>query len=113
MFDQDLFFELNFAIIEYGDDCMILIELRSEDDEPLFVQAREGENLLRALKRAGVALWAPCGGEGSCGRCRVKLISGTLESLPSFYISDEDYREGWRLACLSRLTENVILYIEG
>ena len=32
---------------------------------------REGETLLDALRAAGVAMSAPCGGNGSCGQCRV------------------------------------------
>lgn len=89
-----------------------MIEFRYEDEVPVCVQAQSGENLLRVAKRGGVALWAPCGGEGSCGRCRVRLISGTLASLPSFYIADEDYREGVRLACLSRVSGDAVLQIE-
>ena len=32
---------------------------------------REGETLLDALRAAGVPISAPCGGNGSCGQCRV------------------------------------------
>ena len=34
------------------------------------------ENLAEYLTRKGVALDMRCGGEGRCGRCRVKLVSG-------------------------------------
>lgn len=37
--------------------------------------ARRGENLLSLLRRAGLAPDAPCGGSGSCGKCRV-LVDG-------------------------------------
>ena len=32
---------------------------------------REGDTLLDALRAAGVSVSAPCGGNGSCGQCRV------------------------------------------
>ena len=37
----------------------------------LQLETREGETLLEALRRAGVAVTAPCGGNGTCGKCGV------------------------------------------
>ncbi len=41
------------------------------------ISAVEGETLLSALSRAGFAVHSPCGGNGTCGKCRVKA-SGAL-----------------------------------
>jgi len=38
------------------------------------VPARGGENLLDLATAAGVVVAAPCGGQGRCGRCRVRLL---------------------------------------
>lgn len=39
------------------------------------VEAREGESILSALQRAGLtAPEAPCGGNGTCGKCRVTVL---------------------------------------
>ena len=35
--------------------------------------AAEGENLLEALRREGIFVDAPCGGNGQCGKCRVMI----------------------------------------
>ena len=35
--------------------------------------AAPGESLLTALQRAGVAVTAPCGGQGNCGKCTVGI----------------------------------------
>ena len=43
------------------------------------VEAADGENLLSALRRAGLAVDAPCGGEGRCGKCHV-TVEGQLVS---------------------------------
>ena len=39
------------------------------------VPAEAGENLLRLLQRAGCPISAPCGGNGTCGKCKV-LVNG-------------------------------------
>lgn len=82
---------------------MFLITFRCEDEPDALVSAAAGENLLKVARRAGTAVNAPCSGNGSCGKCLVQLVEGYLDSPKSFYISDTDYAEGWRLACLSRV----------
>ena len=82
---------------------MFLITFRCEDEPDALVSAAAGENLLKVARRVGIAVNAPCSGNGSCGKCLVQLVEGHLDSPKSFYISDEDYAEGWRLACLSRV----------
>ena len=37
------------------------------------IEAQPGENLLAVLRREGLAMDAPCGGQGKCGKCRVTL----------------------------------------
>lgn len=82
---------------------MFLITFRCEDEPDALVSAAAGENLLKVARQAGIAVNAPCSGNGSCGKCLVQLVEGHLDSPKSFYISDTDYAEGWRLACLSRV----------
>ena len=41
-------------------------------------EAREGERLAEALRRFGFAVPLPCGGRGSCGKCRV-TVDGRAE----------------------------------
>ena len=82
---------------------MFLITFRCEDEPDALVSAAAGENLLKVARRAGIAVNAPCSGNGSCGKCLVQLAEGHLDSPKFFYISDTDYAEGWRLACLSRV----------
>ncbi|HIS40731.1 MAG TPA: DUF4445 domain-containing protein [Candidatus Aphodovivens avistercoris] len=38
------------------------------------VEARAGETLLDALRRAGAPVEAPCGGQGTCGKCAVDVL---------------------------------------
>lgn len=39
--------------------------------------AQEGQNLLDLLRSHGFPISAPCGGKGSCGKCRVTLADGS------------------------------------
>jgi uncharacterized 2Fe-2S/4Fe-4S cluster protein (DUF4445 family) len=39
------------------------------------IQAQEGENLLQVLRSNGFPVYSPCGGNGTCGKCKV-LIKG-------------------------------------
>ena len=58
------------------------------------MHALEGDNLLEAARRANVAIDAPCSGNGACGKCKVRLVSGELDSPRTRHISEEEYAEG-------------------
>ena len=75
------------------------------------LHASKGDNLLAAAQRANVAIDAPCSGNGACGKCRVKLLSGALDSPQTRHISDEEYAQGWRLSCVSRLVSDVTVEV--
>lgn len=48
------------------------------------LEAAPGETLLSVLQRAGVPVSAPCGGQGRCGKCRVRLLqNGESRELPA------------------------------
>ncbi|MFQ6804483.1 MAG: corrinoid activation/regeneration protein AcsV [Lachnospiraceae bacterium] len=86
---------------------MVKVTFRFENGEAVEAFATSGEDLLEVARMANVAIDAPCSGNGSCGKCRVKLLGGKLESVQTRHISDEEYAEGWRLACCSKVTEDV------
>ena len=75
------------------------------------IHATEGENLLEIARRANVAIDAPCSGNGACGKCKVKLVSGELDSLKTRHISDEEYASGWRLSCVSKVVADVVVEV--
>jgi len=75
------------------------------------VEVPEGENLLRAALLAGVHINASCGGEGVCGKCKVLLESGELESTRSGLLSDEEFDLGYRQACQSFVRGDVVIRI--
>ena len=79
--------------------------------KPVIVDAAPNTSLLDVAKAANVAIDAPCNGNGSCGKCRVKILEGTVDSTPTHHISEEDYAAGWRLSCASKPTSDVIVQV--
>ncbi len=82
-----------------------------EGGSPVSVECNRGDNLLEIARRANVAIDAPCGGNGSCGKCRVQLVEGELESMKSRHISDEEYAAGWRLSCCSKVVGDATVMV--
>ena len=70
-----------------------------------------GESLLRAALEAGVHINASCGGEGVCGKCRVLVEEGEVSEGLSERLSREDIEKGYRLACLTKISEDVTIRI--
>ena len=66
---------------------------------------------MELARRANVAIDAPCSGNGSCGKCRVKLIAGELESIPSRHITDEEFEAGWRLSCNCKVVGDCTVFV--
>ena len=75
------------------------------------IACQAGDNLLELARRANVAIDAPCSGNGSCGKCRVKLISGQVETFPSRHISEEEYEAGWRLSCNCKVLTDCVVFV--
>ncbi len=74
-------------------------------------ECNAGDNLLELARRSNVAIDAPCSGNGSCGKCRVKLVEGQLESLKSRHISEEEWEAGWRLSCNSKVMSDCTIFV--
>jgi len=62
-------------------------------------------NVLEAAGRAGVIINTPCGGQGTCGRCRVQMTAGACPPTETEreQLSEEELDAGWRLACQTRI----------
>ena len=59
---------------------MYKVTFKFESGEDVIAFAALGENLLEVARKTNVAIDAPCSGNGSCGKCRVKVVSGELQS---------------------------------
>ena len=87
------------------------VTFQIEGGSPVQIECNAGDNLLELARRANVAIDAPCSGNGSCGKCRVKLIEGALETIQSRHITDEEYEAGWRLSCNSKVLGDCTVFV--
>lgn len=88
-------------------ELQLVIKTENETSESkLFFKS--GESLLLLCQKAGIPVAANCGGKGICGKCRVRFLKGA--PLPTAqercFFSPDELRQGYRLACLSRLYTN-------
>ena len=87
------------------------VTFQIEGANPVSIECNAGDNLLELARRANVAIDAPCSGNGSCGKCRVKLIEGELETFKSRHITDEEYEAGWRLSCNCKVVGDCTVFV--
>ncbi len=81
------------------------------DPDNVDIAVEEGANLLEAAIAAGVHINASCGGAGVCGTCKVLIKQGQVESTRTEKISEEEYRQGVRQACQSRIITDLVVDI--
>ncbi|MEW6186119.1 MAG: 2Fe-2S iron-sulfur cluster-binding protein, partial [Thermodesulfobacteriota bacterium] len=65
--------------------------------------------VLEAARESGVVIDSICGGKGRCGKCLVKDLSGKAEEpteREKEFLSSQQIREGFRLACQTRVRED-------
>ena len=87
------------------------VTFQIEGGSPVTIECNAGDNLLELARRANVAIDAPCSGNGSCGKCRVKLVEGQVDSIPSRHITEEEYNAGWRLSCCSKVAGDCTVFV--
>jgi len=65
------------------------------------VKTPSGKSLLSTLADGGVHLSSACGGKGSCGQCKVQVLEGGGDMLPTeaVHFTRRQMKEHWRLGC--------------
>ena len=90
---------------------MYTVIFKRENRPDIKVLSEPGENILELARKSGVAVDAPCSGNGTCGKCRMRLISGAVDCQRSPRLSEEDYLDNWRLACRSSVSGDAVLLV--
>jgi uncharacterized 2Fe-2S/4Fe-4S cluster protein (DUF4445 family) len=76
------------------------------------VDVDDNTNLFKAVKAAGVYVLSSCGGKGNCGKCKVIIKQGKVESERSrAFLSAEEAGRGYSLACVSHIKSDLIVEI--
>ena len=68
-----------------------------------------GKPLLSAMADKDIFLPSACGGKGSCGQCRVQVLEGGGEILPTetVHFSRKEIKDNWRLACQVKVKQDM------
>ena len=91
---------------------MAQITFKISESPDVVIHANKGDRLLDIARDANVAIDAPCSGNATCGKCKVKLVSGAVDSPKTQHITEEEYAAGWRLACVSKvLDEDLVIEV--
>ena len=72
-----------------------------------------GETIFSALRAAGISIPGDCGGQGRCGRCKVRFLEAAPSPTPadSRFLSEEELSAGWRLSCQHRVEHDLTLEV--
>ena len=90
---------------------MAKVIFQIEGGTEVIAECNIGDNLLEVARRSNVAIDAPCSGNGSCGKCRVKLVEGELDHIASRHITPEELQDGWRLSCNSKVLSDCVIWV--
>ena len=73
------------------------------------VEAESGKSLLSTLADQNIFLPSACGGKGSCAQCKVRVLEGGGEILPTeaVHFTRRQVLEGWRLGCQLKVKDNL------
>jgi uncharacterized 2Fe-2S/4Fe-4S cluster protein (DUF4445 family) len=71
----------------------------------------EGTTLLEAARAANVYVGAICGGEGVCGKCRVVVREGEVEGESTEFLTRDEIRRGYVLACQVVPTTDLVVEV--
>ena len=63
------------------------------------VEVPAGTTLLDAAVICELDVPAPCAGQGRCGRCRVRVVSGQVERRSNAGLQTAEVLDGWAVAC--------------
>ncbi len=77
------------------------------------IKVEAGKSILYAANKAGLQIKSSCGTEGTCGRCKVRVLEGNYyyEENFSSNLSKKLRDEGFVLACKSYVNDNLTIEI--
>ena len=87
------------------------VTITINDDRKLTVES--GASLSATLGEQGIHLPSACGGKGSCGQCRCRVVKGGGSILPTEvgFFTRKEIAEGWRLGCQTKVKEDISLVV--
>lgn len=77
------------------------------------IRCTDGESILAAYQRQVNPVSAVCGGNGTCGKCKIKVVEGVLPVTESDrkYFSEKELKDGYRLSCRAFPVGNCVVEV--
>ncbi len=93
---------------------LVTVTFQSEDEggRDRTTSASRDTSILDAAHEAGIEIVATCGARGRCRSCRCKVIEGVVPPptmQDTIQLGHEAVREGFRLACQTRLADDTVV----
>ena len=87
------------------------VKIKVNDEKMLEVEP--GNNLLTTLAQNKIYLPSACGGSGTCGLCKCRVLSGggSILSTETGFFTRREQQSQWRLGCQVRVRENMEIHI--
>ncbi|NLY67856.1 MAG: 2Fe-2S iron-sulfur cluster binding domain-containing protein [Tissierellia bacterium] len=94
------------TIANYGEKKLVI-----NDDKEYIVNG--GRSLLSTLIEQKIFIPSACGGKGTCGYCKVKVLEGGGQVLPTElpWLTEEELKNNIRLSCQCKVKEDMKIYI--
>jgi uncharacterized 2Fe-2S/4Fe-4S cluster protein (DUF4445 family) len=75
------------------------------------IQVNDQTPLIDILHEFGIEF--PCGGAGSCGKCKIRLLKGSIKTTEQHQhkLDILGLQKDWRLACMSLCTDDITLEV--
>ena len=72
-----------------------------------------GTTLFDAASWNAIAIDSTCGGHGTCKKCKVRVVSGSVPvgSVDPRAFTGEELKDGWRLACRAEAQEDLVVHV--
>ena len=79
------------------------------NDGKKVLDVQPGGNLMGTLAEQKIFLPSACGGKANCGQCKVQVLEGGGEILPTEvgFFNRKQIKEGWRLGCQVKVKDNL------
>lgn len=96
----------NRTIANYGEKKMLI-----NSEKTLLIEG--GDTLLSSLIDNEIFIPSACGGKGSCGYCKVHVLEGGGDVLPTElgYLTPEEQKAGMRLSCQCKVKNDISINI--
>lgn len=77
----------------------------------LAIEVEKGTSLLKAATQAGIFIKSSCGGKGTCGACKIIVLSGEAKSERTGNLTPEQLNRGIRLSCHTFVEDNLTIEV--